>query len=205
MINNYQKGKMILDKLKRDSQRPTLLLHVCCGACSTYPLELLNEYFDITIYFTNSNIYPYEEYNKRLDTLKYYVDYFNNQHSSNIKIIESKYNNEDYMKLLSIRKDDNEKGPRCKLCYTLRMKETFLYAKENNFDYCTTVMSMSRQKDELAINQIGSVLEKLYPEVKFLPHNFKKKGGQERRDEIVDSLIIYDQKYCGCIYSINKK
>jgi len=205
MINNYQKGNIILDKLKRDNKRPTLLLHVCCGACSTYPVELLNNYFDITILYNNSNIYPFEEYQKRLDSLKKYINIFNKENNSSIKIIEGIYDNEEYTKILSLRKNDPEKGPRCKLCYTLRMKEAFIYAQNNNFDYCTTVMSMSRQKDELAINRIGSVLENLYKPVKFLPHNFKKKGGQERRDELVNKFNIYDQKYCGCIYSLKEK
>lgn len=194
-----------IDKVKRLGYKPKLLLHACCGPCSTYPIELLSQYFELTIYFNNSNIYPEEEYNHRLSELIRYVDYFNKENNTKIDIVKTEYDNENYMKTLSIRADDKENGPRCKLCYALRMKQAYFYAKSHNFDYFSTVMTMSRQKDQISINNIGRILEKQFQPVKFLPHNFKKKGGQERRDEIVSSLKMYDQKYCGCIYSYKNK
>ncbi len=204
MINSYQKEQIILDKVKRLGYKPSLLLHSCCGPCSTYPLTLLKDYFDITIFFNNSNIYPETEYNKRLNTLIDYVNIFNKENSTNIKIIEQVYDYEGYKEILYPRRFDKENGCRCKLCYVTRMKEAFEFAKEHNFEYCGTVMSMSRQKDEQAINKIGTVLEKMY-DIKFLVANFKKKGGQEIREEIVNKYNMYDQIYCGCEYSIKEK
>lgn len=201
MYNSYQLGKYELDKIKRSNIRPSILLHACCGPCATYPIELLNDYFDITIYFNNSNIYPENEYYKRLETIKEYINIFNKEHNANVKFIETNYDNSSYNKLLEIRANDKENGPRCKYCYTIRMKEAYEYAFKNNFDYCCTVMSISRQKDEQIINRIGKVLETKYAPVKFLVHNFKKKGGQIRRDELVKKYNLYDQNYCGCIYS----
>lgn len=204
MINNYQKGEIELNKVSRLGYKPRLLLHACCGPCSTYPLELLTKYFEVTVYFNNSNIYPSEEYSLRLKTIKDYIQKCNQNSKTFIDFVEIPYNNEEYMKILQYRKDDKENGPRCKLCYSLRMKAMFEYAVANNYEYCCTVMSMSRQKDEQAINKIGTILQTKYPKVKYLVHNFKKKGGQERRDEIVNSLQMYDQKYCGCLYSYNE-
>lgn len=197
-MNNYQKH---LEQIKNLNHKPTLLLHVCCGVCSVYPLIYLRHYFDITIFFANSNIYPYEEYLKRLNALNTYLEYLNDP---SIKIITAPYDNDNYMKELESFKDEPEGQKRCKLCYRLRMEETFNYALKHNYEYSTTIMSISNRKNADYINEIGEELEKKYSPVKYLFADFKKGDGITLNDKMNKELNLYHQNYCGCIYSKNK-
>ena len=195
-MNNYQKHIQQISQLKG---KPTLLIHICCGVCSVYPLQYLRQYFNITIYFSNSNIYPYEEFNKRLDALKHYLDYLNDD---SIKLIVASYNNETYTKKLEPYAKDPEGSNRCKLCYELRMEDTFDYANKHNYDYVTTVMSISNRKNADWLNEIGERLNQKYPNTKYLYADFKKGDGITFNDSMNKSLNLYHQDYCGCIYSI---
>ena len=194
-MNNYQKHQNQIANLKG---KPTLLIHICCGVCSVYPLEYLRKYFNITIFFSNSNIYPYEEFDKRLNALKQYLDYLKDD---SIKLIVDTYNNEEYMKTLEPLKDEPEGGQRCKACYRLRMEETFKYADKNHYDYVTTVMSISNRKNADWINEIGEELNKKYSNTKYLYADFKKGDGITFNDSMNKELNLYHQDYCGCIYS----
>lgn len=195
-MNNYQKH---LKQIKELDHKPRLLIHVCCGVCSVYPLKYLRQYFDITIYFSNSNIYPYEEYMKRLEALENYLKYLND---SSIKLIIPKYDNVNYTKLLMPYKDEPEGKKRCKLCYELRMEDTFKLASKEHYEYCTTVMSISNRKNAEYINEIGEKLEKKYEDVKYLYADFKKGDGITMNEKMNKELNLYHQNYCGCIYSI---
>lgn len=195
-MNNYQKHIEQIHNLKN---RPTLLLHVCCGVCSVYPLVYLKQYFNITIYFSNSNIYPYEEFNKRLEALETYLKTLKD---NNIKLIVAQYDNETYTKKLEKYKDEPEGKNRCKLCYKLRMEDAYKYAVKEKYDYCTTVMSISNRKNADYINEIGEELENKYPSVKYLYADFKKGDGITLNDSMNKKLNLYHQNYCGCIYSI---
>ncbi len=195
-MNNYQKH---LNQIKQIQHKPTLLIHICCGVCSVYPLQYLRNYFNITIFFSNSNIYPYLEFEKRLNALKQYLNILNDD---SIKLIVDKYDNDSYMKKLEHLKDEPEGGLRCKLCYELRMNESFKYANEHNYDYFTTVMSISNRKNAEWINEIGEKLDKIYPNTKYLYADFKKGNGINKNDELNRKLNLYHQNYCGCIYSI---
>ena len=195
-MNNYQKH---LNQIKQIQHKPTLLIHICCGVCSVYPLQYLRNYFNITIFFSNSNIYPYLEFEKRLNALKQYLNILNDD---SIKLIVDKYDNDSYMKKLEYLKDEPEGGLRCKLCYELRMNESFKYANEHNYDYFTTVMSISNRKNAEWINEIGEKLDKIYPNTKYLYADFKKGNGINKNDELNRKLNLYHQNYCGCIYSI---
>lgn len=195
-MNNYQKH---LKQIKELDHKPRLLIHVCCGVCSVYPLKYLRQYFDITIYFSNSNIYPYEEYMKRLEALENYLKYLND---SSIKLIVPKYDNVNYTKLLTPYKDEPEGKNRCKLCYELRMEDTFKLASKEYYEYCTTVMSISNRKNAEYINEIGEKLEKKYKDVKYLYADFKKGDGITMNEKMNKELNLYHQNYCGCIYSI---
>lgn len=194
-MNNYQKH---LEQIKELKHKPTLLLHICCGVCSVYPLIYLRKYFNITIYFANSNIYPYGEYLRRLEALETYLNYLND---SSIKLLVPKYDNESFMIELEPFKNESEGADRCKLCYRKRMEETFKYASEKQFEYCTTVMSISNRKNADFINEIGEELEKSYPSVKYLYADFKKGDGITLNDKMNKTLNLYHQNYCGCIYS----
>lgn len=195
-MNNYQKHLAQIQKL---NHKPTLLLHVCCGVCSVYPLIYLRKYFDVTIYFSNSNIYPYEEFMNRLNALNTYLNKLND---SSIKLIVAPYDNTNYTKLIEPLKNEPEGGKRCKLCYKLRMEETFAYALKEKYEYCTTVMSISNRKNADYINEIGEELEKEYSPVKYLYADFKKGDGITLNDKLNKDLNLYHQNYCGCIYSL---
>ncbi len=195
-MNNYQKQIAQINALKG---KPELLIHICCGVCSVYPLEYLRKHFRITVFFSNSNIYPYEEYEKRLNALKTYLDYLNDD---SIRLIVDKYDNVNYTEKLSALKDEPEGGRRCRLCYRMRMEETFRYAKKHGYEYCTTVMSISNRKNADWLNEIGEQLELEYPGVTYLHADFKKGDGITMNDRMNAGLNLYHQNYCGCIYSI---
>jgi len=198
-MNNYQLHQNQIAELKG---RPTLLIHVCCGVCSVYPLIYLRQYFDITIYFSNSNIYPFDEFEKRLNALEEYLKILDDP---SIKLVVAGYDNDKFTKVISTYKDEPEGKKRCKLCYALRMDETFKYAKDNNFDYCTTVMSISNRKNADYINEIGSKLEPKYAPTKYLYADFKKGDGITKNEKMNKELNLYHQDYCGCIYSLNNR
>ncbi len=197
-MNNYQKHLKQIEELKG---RPQLLIHICCGVCSVYPLQYLRKYFNITIFFSNSNIYPYEEYERRLNALKTYLSILNDD---SIRLIEDHYDNEAYMENLVALKDEPEGGRRCRLCYRLRMERTFAYAKKHHYPYATTVMSISNRKNADWLNEIGEDLQKKYPEVTYLHADFKKGDGITMNDKLNKDLGLYHQDYCGCIYSIRE-
>ena len=201
----YRMMEESLKEIKKLDKKPSLLLHSCCAPCNAYPLELLVEYFDLTLMYNNSNIYPFEEYNRRLNELKKYVEFINNKYNVNIKMIETPYINEDFTKLLEPYKEQKEGQDRCKLCYKVRMNEAYKYASENNFDYFTTVMTISRQKNSIVLNNIGIELSKLYPNTKYFISDFKKNKGIDKGLEIAKEHNMYRQDYCGCIYSYNSR
>ena len=191
---NYQKKlEEIIDSL---DYRPKLLLHACCGPCSSYVIEYLSKYFDITIYYYNPNIYPEEEYIRRLNELKIFLSKFN----KDISVIEDNYNPTDYYKSIKGLEKLGEKSKRCYECYKFRMDKAALYAKKNNYDYFTTTLSISPYKISSWINEIGENLESKY-DIKYLYSDFKKKNGYKRSLELSKEYNMYRQDYCGCVYS----
>ena len=199
--NYYLEGEKILQELTSLGKKPRLLVHSCCGPCSAYPLTYLFPYFDITIMFNNSNIYPEEEYKRRLNELYFLLDCYKRDFGYDIKVIEVPYDNETYNKTLEPLKDIPEGGLRCFTCYEKRMRQAMEYASENCFDYLTTVMTISRYKNAQKLNEIGEKLSKEYPNVKYFFSDFKKNNGQLKRNELVRKYNLYEQQYCGCIYS----
>ena len=195
---NYQKEQQILlENLKNAGEKPSLLLHVCCGPCFTYPYELIKDYFDITIIYNNSNIYPEEEYNRRLNEFKKYLVDIN----SGIKVIEFPYDNTTYNIDLEPYANQREGMDRCRVCFRKRLGQAIDYAEQHGFDYVGTVMSISRFKNSQDLNKIGFELTE-GKKVKWLPADFKKNGGYEKSLEIVRAYRMYFQHYCGCKFSI---
>lgn len=195
-------------------QKPKLLLHACCGPCSSYVLEYLCKYFDITVFYYNPNIYPQEEYQRRLDELKALYLKFPPALENKIKVIEENYNPEDFYNAVGTREEpelahEPEKGERCRRCYEFRLRKSFEYACKNHFDYFCTTLSISPFKDAEKINVIGKSLmdeltdsdAQIYP--KWLPSDFKKKNGFKRSLELSQEYNLYRQTYCGCVYSLN--
>jgi predicted adenine nucleotide alpha hydrolase (AANH) superfamily ATPase len=199
-INYYQKSKMEMDLIHKQGIRPSIAMHVCCGPCSTWPIEFLNTTFKVTVIYDNPNIYPEAEYQRRLEELKRYVEEFNKNNNADVELIIFPYNHEEHMDRLKVYGKQKEGGERCQMCYTLRMEECYKYAEEKGFDYFCTVMSISRQKDSQILNQIGSLLEKKY-KPKYFYSDFKKKGGDDRKRELIKQYHLYNQLYCGCEYS----
>ncbi|MGM9873392.1 MAG: epoxyqueuosine reductase QueH [Bacilli bacterium] len=196
---NYQKQLLsIIDNL--GNKKPKLLLHTCCCPCFLVPFEILKDHFDITIYYFNPNIYPYEEYERRKDEL---LTFLKQHHLDEVKVVIPKYDSEEIYQIISPRKDDKEGHERCRLCFRYRLTHAFQYAKENNFDYVSTVMSISRYKSAKDLNEIGFDLEskKEWIPVKWLPADFKKNNGYEKELVLCKNYGLYFQKYCGCKYS----
>ena len=197
---NYQKYLEIeLENIKKSGKKPRLLIHACCGPCFTIPFDILKDYFDITIMYNNSNIYPKTEYDRRLAELKQYLSDL----GVALEIIEPKYDNETYNLDLESHKDDKEGHERCRICFRKRLKEGFEYASTHGFDYYGTVMTISRYKNAQDINKIGESLQKEYPTVKWLYADFKKNNGYEKSLIIIREHEMYLQEYCGCVYSYN--
>ena len=208
----YQIDKKIDNKTPR---KPKLLLHACCGPCSSYVLEYLNGFFDITIFYYNPNIHPEAEYTRRLEELEEFLPKFSkNFENPNINLIKEEYNPEDFYSAIKIKENpefakEKEKGMRCYRCYEFRLKKAFDYAKKNDFDYFCTTLSISPFKDAEKINVIGEKLEaeenakSLEGSVpKWLISDFKKKGGFQRSLEISREYDLYRQQYCGCVFSM---
>lgn len=185
-----------IELIKDKGVKPKLLLHACCGPCSSYVVEYLSNYFDITIYYYNPNTYPEYEFNRRLDELNKFINSFNDK----IKVVEENYNPIEFYNSIKGLEHLGEKSRRCYNCYKLRMNKAALYAKENNFDYFTTTLSISPYKNANWINEIGSKLENKIG-IKYLYSDFKKKDGYKRSLELSKEYGLYRQEYCGCVYS----
>ena len=195
---NYQKMlDEVIDGIKKQNIKPSLLLHACCAPCSSAVLEYLYENFNITLFFYNPNISPESEFNYRLEELKRLIFEMN---FSEIDIVVPNYDNNEFEALAKGLEDLPEGDKRCKKCYRLRLIKTAEYAKENGFDYFTTTLSVSPYKNAQLLNEIGGELEKEY-DVSYLYSDFKKKEGYKRSCELSRQYNLYRQNYCGCIYS----
>ena len=197
---NYQ---IVLENtLKNLNSKKTLLLHACCAPCSSYVIEYLSDYFDITILFYNPNIDTLEEYNKRLQELVKFVNCFKTKNQ--VKVVSLGYNNQDYLNIVSGLENEKEGGSRCFKCYRLRLEKSFIYAKKHNFDFITTTLTISPLKNSKVINEIGAELENIY-HVNYLYADFKKKEGYKRSIVLSHEYNLYRQDYCGCKFSKRKK
>ena len=206
-------------------KKPRLLLHACCGPCSSAVLERLADHFKITIFYYNPNIHPAAEYERRLAELDIFLKKRygstedrrcdstgktgcgNADKKSRLPLIRADYNPDDFFTAVNIkefpeRAFEAEQGERCSFCYKLRMEKAALYAIKNGFDYFTTTLSISPHKDAVKINTIGIALEKkLKSPLRYLYADFKKRNGYKRSLEISAEYALYRQDYCGCIYS----
>lgn len=196
---NYQKVlDEIINNIEKENISPKLLLHACCAPCSSYVLEYLSNFFEITIYYYNPNIYPEEEYQRRINELKRFLTVFKTKNKVNL--IEEYYDTKEYYTAVKGLEKLGEKSERCYNCYKFRMDKAANYAKENNYDYFTTTLSISPYKNSNWINEIGKNLEGKY-DIKYLYSDFKKKNGYKRSLELSKEYNLYRQDYCGCVYS----
>lgn len=196
-MKNYSAvTERIIDEIRDKSEKPKLLLHVCCAPCSSYVLEYLSDYFDITLYYYNPNISPEKEYTLRYEELKRLVA----ETKSNAKVELGAYEPKRFLEIAKGREEEPEGGERCFLCYRLRLSESGKYAKENNFDYFTTTLSISPYKNAEKLNTIGGDIADSLG-IKYLYSDFKKKNGYKRSIELSREYGLYRQDYCGCAFS----
>ena len=197
---NYQK---ILDKFIKDLNFnvPKLLVHSCCAPCSSYVLEYLNKYFNITVLYYNPNIYPFKEYEYRKNEQKRLISEM--KFENPVSFIDCDYDNDSFNKAVKGLEAEPEGGKRCEKCFELRLNKTAEVAKENGFDYFVTTLSISPLKNAETLNRIGKEAGEKYG-VKYLLSDFKKNNGYKRSIELSREYSLYRQNFCGCVYSKQK-
>ena len=197
MNTNYQ---LELDKIINSlgTRVPRLLLHSCCAPCSSYCLEYLSDYFEITDFFYNPNIFPEEEYRHREQELQRLISQMPFKHP--VTFLAGHYDPQEFFEMAKGLEAVPEGGERCFKCYRLRLEEAAKKAKEGGYDYFTTTLSISPLKNAAKLNEIGQELAALYG-VSYLPSDFKKRGGYQRSIELSREYELYRQNFCGCVYS----
>ena len=199
---NYQKAlEKILEGLEKGSDLPKkrLLLHACCAPCSSYVLEYLREYFEITLLYYNPNITNRDEYTKRVEELKKLAEIMR-QPGYGIWVVEWAYDPQLFFDMARGLEELPEGGVRCFGCYEMRLGETARLAAEGGYDYFATTLTISPLKNAEKLNEIGERLAGEYG-VAHLPSDFKKKNGYKRSVELSDEYGLYRQDYCGCVFS----
>lgn len=196
---NYQ---LILDKtiaeFTAEGKRPSLLLHSCCAPCSSYVLEYLTQYFDITIFYYNPNISPESEYRHRVAEQQRLIS----EMCPQVQFAEGRYEPERFYEMAKGLENEPERGKRCIKCYRMRLEESAAAAKERGSDYFTTTLSISPQKDSAVLNEIGRSVSEKYG-IPYLYSDFKKRGGYKRSIELSAQYGLYRQNFCGCVFSMH--
>lgn len=194
---NYQKE---LDKIIENNKenKPSLMLHSCCAPCSSYVLEYLSKYFDITVFYFNPNISPESEYIKRVNEVKRLIEEM--PECEDVKFLEGRYNPNEFYDCAKGLEDAPEGGERCLKCFRLRLRETANAAAKAGSEYVCTTLTISPLKNADNLNKIGKEeCEKLG--LKWLPSDFKKKNGYKRSIELSNEYDLFRQNYCGCVFS----
>ena len=200
---NYQKElEKLLNKITEEGRTPSLLLHSCCAPCSSYVMEYLSEYFSITIFYYNPNIYPESEYTKRILEQQKLIGDMHFTHP--VSFLAGKYDRERFYRMAEGMEHLKEGGERCMKCYELRLSETARQAAAGGFEYFTTTLSISPLKNAQKLNEIGLAAGEKYG-VKYLVSDFKKKNGYKRSVELSNEYGLYRQDYCGCEFSLAQR
>lgn len=196
--NFQQKLDKRLEEITKKQQVPNLLLHVCCAPCSSYVLEYLSNFFNITLFFYNPNIAPNAEFDKRVKELKRFVQEFSTKYPVLIEV--GRYCPEEFLNMAKGLESEPEGGERCYHCYEQRLRQTAIKCRQENYDYFTTTLSISPYKRADWLNEIGQRLAEEY-DITYLVSDFKKKNGYKRSIELSQEYHLYRQDYCGCIFS----
>ena len=201
MNRNYQKE---LDRIiqKRGQKTPRVLLHSCCGPCSSAVLEYITQYFDVALLWYNPNLYPKEEFDRRFKTQVELIEKMGL--ADKVDILAEPWKSEDYYRRVKGLENEPEGGKRCAECFRLRLLETARLAKHYGYDYFCTTLTLSRHKDAVLINTIGEEIAKAVG-VSWLPSDFKKRNGENRSIELSEQYGLYRQLYCGCEFSLHKR
>ena len=200
---NYQKElEKVLEKLGEENRVPSLLLHSCCAPCSSYVLEYLSQYFHITVFYYNPNIYPESEYGKRIREQQELISKMDLKNP--VSFLAGEYEQEKVYEMAEGMEHLREGGARCMKCYELRLAETARRAAEGGFDYFTTTLSISPLKNAQKLNEIGVRIGR-EAGVEYLVSDFKKKNGYKRSVELSEEYGLYRQDYCGCEFSLAER
>ena len=201
-MSNKENYQLLLERtlcsLEGLEKKKTLLLHACCAPCSSYVLEYLSKYFDITLFFYNPNIYPEEEFRFREDELRRLIGEM--PLPSGVNIISGRYEPSEFFDIARGYEELPEGDERCRRCYALRLEESARAAKEGGFDYFCTTLSISPYKNAEWLNTIGKEMSEKYG-VGYLFSDFKKKNGYKRSCQLSEQYSLYRQDYCGCVFS----
>lgn len=196
---NYQlQTDRVIESVLNGETGKKLLLHACCAPCSSYVLEYLNKFFDITVFFCNPNITDYGEYVKRRDELYRLCKIA--PFCEGVRIAEDSITSQRYLEYVSGLENEPEGGARCEKCFEFRLSRTAEYAAANGFDMFATTLTVSPHKNADVINGIGEKEAKRCG-VSYLPSDFKKRGGYQRSTVLSKEYGIYRQRYCGCVFS----
>jgi len=193
--------KLFLKEIENINETKKILLHSCCAPCSSHVISFLSKYFDITILYYNPNISPKEEYLKRKEEQIRLIKTIKT--INKLDYIDCDYDNDIYEKKITGFESCPERGARCTICFQLRLEKTASLAKENDYDYFCTTLTVSPYKNSNLINIIGEDISKKY-HVKWLYSDFKKEEGYKKSIELSKEYNLYRQDYCGCIYSQRK-
>ena len=196
-VNYLKIMEKTLSDIEADGRKKSMLLHSCCAPCSTHVIKVLQKAFDLTVFYFNPNIYPNEEYEKRLGEQKRLCALWNTE------LLCGAYDPAVFYEAAAGHEDDSEGGLRCRICCALRLEETAKKAAELGKEYFTTTLSVSPLKNAAMLNEIGQALEKKYS-VKYFVADFKKRDGYLDSVRTSKELGIYRQHYCGCRFSLSK-
>ena len=197
-INYQRRLDDLIRGLDKNAPPPKLLLHSCCAPCSSYVLEYLSQYFEITVFYYNPNIYPPEEYQHRVRELERLIKEL--PMKNKVTLVERGYDPQEFYEAVKGLENIPEGGERCFACYRLRLERTAQLAKEIGADYFTTTLSISPYKNSAKLNEISEELGEIYS-LAALPADFKKKNGYKRSIELSAEYGLYRQDYCGCVFS----
>ena len=200
---NYQKElDKLIDNIKKEEKVPRLLLHSCCAPCSSYVLEYLSQYFEVTVFYYNPNIYPESEYTKRVLEQQKLISEMRFKYP--VTFIAGNYDSEKFYNMARGLENVKEGGERCFKCYELRLREAAKIAKNGEYDFFTTTLSISPLKNAQKLNEIGMLLAEEYG-IEYLLSDFKKKNGYKRSVELSEQYGLYRQDYCGCVFSMKER
>ena len=197
-INFQKEMDALIEKNQADGVVPRLFLHSCCAPCSSYVIEYLSDYFEITVFYYNPNLYPDREYARRSGEQKRFIDEIKTKYP--VSYFDCDFIPNEFYNLVKGLEQEKEGGRRCEKCFELRLSKTAEKAKAEEFDYFATTLTISPLKNASLINQIGYEQSKRYG-VKYLASDFKKKNGFKRSTELSRQYGLYRQDYCGCVFS----
>lgn len=197
-INFQKEMDALIEKNLSNGVVPRLFLHSCCAPCSSYVIEYLSDYFEITVFYYNPNLYPDREYARRSGEQKRFIDEIKTKYP--VSYFDCDFTPNEFYNLVKGLEQEKEGGRRCEKCFELRLSKTAEKAKAEEFDYFATTLTISPLKNASLINQIGYEQSKRYG-VKYLASDFKKKNGFKRSTELSRQYGLYRQDYCGCVFS----